>query len=430
MQATMTTRPHVARRLVYVLVAVAVQSLLAGLTNLGKFQPARPGSPTRVDDTDLYFRYATLVLDGKTPYRDFLVEYPPLALPVFLAPGAVSRGLHGYKMAFAVEMLAFNALTVWVVAGRVEERDGPDRVPLRLAWYTVFVLLLSRFLVSRYDAAPMLLGFASAVWWATGRNRLGGLSAALGTCMKFYPALVAVFAGSRELLGVRKSRGRGTIVFTSTLFLGLGAWLAFDGPGGVSRSLGYHVGRGFEYGSLYSGLQLLAAKAVGGDILIARDHASYSSFTRWSPRLIPLVFPLQGFTVLLVWVIFNRRGGREVVRYSGAAILAFIVTGKVFSPQFLIWLIPFISVLEGSIAKRGRRVFAAGCLATLLAPSGTPYFPRTSYWIIVPYNVKNALFLWLLYVLVCGPAADRADDELPGVGDAPVNPRQGVRARG
>jgi hypothetical protein len=195
--------------------------------------------------------------------------------------------------------------------------------------------------------------------------------------------------------------------------LGAGAWLAFAGANGVARSLGYQLGRGFEYGSLYSGVQMLAAKLVGAEIGIVRDHAAFSSITPWSARLGALVLPIQLALLLVVCATFVRRGMREGVRYSGAAVLAFVIGGKVFSPQYLIWLVPYIAALEGPIAARGRRLFAAGCLATLLAPAGLGIFSRTDLGIILAYNAKNLLFAWLLLVLLFGPAAEGEASPVP-----------------
>src|SRR4051812_32416321 len=160
-----------------VLVVIAIQALLALATALLKL---RSGS----EDTDLYFRYATMALEGKVPYRDYRVEYPPLALPLFLAPRLVTRDVSGFRFAFAVEMLVFNAVTVWAVAAWVKRRLGRARVRSRLAWHTAFFLLLSRLMVTRYDAAPMFLGFVAAIGWFSGRGVLGGLMASLGALTK------------------------------------------------------------------------------------------------------------------------------------------------------------------------------------------------------------------------------------------------------
>ena len=77
-----------------------------------------------------------------------------------------------------------------------------------LAWYTLFFLMLSRLVVSRYDAAPMLFGFGASVWWFSGRGVLGGLAAAVGTLMKVYPALVALIASAGDLRVPGRNVGR------------------------------------------------------------------------------------------------------------------------------------------------------------------------------------------------------------------------------
>src|SRR5262249_54436888 len=173
--------------------------------------------------------------------------------------------------------------------------------------------------------------------------------------------------------------------------------------------------------------QMLAAKLAGAQILIARDHLSWSSVTPWSVRLSSLVFSIQSAVILMVGMVFLRRGMREGVRYCGAAGLAFILTGKVFSPQYLIWLIPYIAVLEGPVARRGRWLFAAGCVATLMAPGTTSFFPRTSAWVILAYNLKNALFLGLLALLTFGPVAGEAKE--PDQVGSSGGQRPGARTR-
>ena len=91
-------------------------------------------------------------------------------------------------------------------------------------------------------------------------------------------------------------------------------------------------------------------------------------------------------------------------------MLGLIITGKVFSPQYLIWLMPYIAVLDGPVASRGRRLFAAVCAETLLAPAWLNFLSRTSLWVILAYNVRNVLIAFWLW-LVFGPRGDRADHE-------------------
>src|SRR5919201_3524934 len=57
-------------------------------------------------DTPIYENYGDAMADGKVPYRDFAVEYPPAALPAFAIPSLVAApgDLPEYRRVFSVEM--------------------------------------------------------------------------------------------------------------------------------------------------------------------------------------------------------------------------------------------------------------------------------------------------------------------------------------
>jgi hypothetical protein len=62
-----------------------------------------------------------------------------------------------------------------------------------------------------------------------------------------------------------------------------------------------------------------------------------------------------------------------LVRASAAAIVAFVAFGKVLSPQFLIWLCPFILLVLG---RRGLATSALLALSLVLTQLWFPY----RYW--------------------------------------------------
>ena len=55
-------------------------------------------------DVGHYEGFARRILDGDLPYGDFTVEYPPFALPAFLAPALVTSTAAGYLFAFKLLM--------------------------------------------------------------------------------------------------------------------------------------------------------------------------------------------------------------------------------------------------------------------------------------------------------------------------------------
>jgi hypothetical protein len=117
-----------------------------------------------------------------------------------------------------------------------------------------------------------------------------------------------------------------------------------------------------------------------------------------------LVTLAQAAALVGIWVWFARGpADRErLVRASAAAVCAFIALGKVFSPQFLIWLIPLVPLVCG---RRGLR--AAGLLAAsmLLTQAWFPFrywdlalrFDPASSWLVL---ARDLAMIGLLGVLL------------------------------
>ena len=173
--------------------------LLAPLLDTRLFGPTGAAS---LHDDRIYFDYASRALAGAVPYRDYVVEYPPLAVPVLLVPRLATARFDVYVLLFATEMLLFDALAVYLVASYTKMHDGLARVPARLLWYTVFLAALYIVAGSRYDLAPAAVAFAGAVSWFGGRPVLGAALTAAGTLLKIFPAVVAVPAFSPERAAV------------------------------------------------------------------------------------------------------------------------------------------------------------------------------------------------------------------------------------
>ena len=103
---------------------------------------------------------------------------------------------------------------------------------------------------------------------------------------------------------------------------------------------------------------------------------------------------------------FQRRGMAEGVRYAGAAILASLVTAKVLSPQYLVWMFPFIVALGGWTGSRARWLFLFVCLTTALIYPGPGFVQILDHQAIAIslLNLRNFLLLALLALLMFGPA--------------------------
>jgi hypothetical protein len=389
--------------LAYTLSAAVLNALIAAVMSA---QPIFYGEALKRGiffDVGIYYDYASKALAGRVPYRDYVVEYPILAFPLFCIPCLIAFDLKSYEILFAGQMLVVNALVLYLVARRVDAEAGIQSVPARLVWYSVYFFSLSPMVLARYDLAPTALAFAAACWWFTGSNAWGGMAAAAGALMKIFPGVIAGPALVWEVSRLKSSRARGLIAFSATLAAGIALWAAVGGDR-WKESLRYHLVRGIEVGSVYAGLLDLQAALTGSPIKSVVEHSAYHVRSAWSNRLAASVLPIQVATLFLVLGRSWRTGMKEPIRCCASAILALVLTGKVLSPQYLIWLFPFIASLEGPVGRRARWLFLACCLTT------TAIYPHF-YWRLVHFNylaigllnVRNLLLAGLLALLLFGP---------------------------
>ena len=443
------------------LAAIAAHVLLFVATGLLIKYGSHPDLGAATWSYRIYFDYASQAMQGQVPYRDYLVEYPILTFPLFLIPRLFVSDFASYCIAFGAEMLLFDVAAIVLIARHVAKTEGPERVAGRLAWYTVFCASLAPLVVGRFELAPMVFAFAAARWWFAGRNALGGLTAGLGTLMKVFPGLVAAPALVWEVAqpdlartplplgegGRRPGEGsddarrgspdpaggptaglpprvpsaplwltqvRGTATFLLTVAAGMAGWFLLGGPS-VLDSFRYHAARGLGIESLYAGALLAWGKLAGIDVPWVIEHKAVHLVPEWGSRLAALASPLQAAALLVVLIQFRRRGMAEGVRYAGAAVLASLVTAKVLSPQYLVWLFPFVVVLGGWTGSRTRWLFLFVCVTTALIYPG-PGFALVLIHepvAILLLNLRNALLLALLALLLFGPGAEASEESHP-----------------
>jgi hypothetical protein len=394
-----------------VLIAIGVHAMIFVATDVGlkaanralkQYGPADLGSVAYTHR--YYYKYALQALAGEVPYRDFVFEYPVLTLPLVVIPALVSSDLEHYGWAFMVEMFLFDVAVIVLIARRGEGNVELKTVARRLAWYTLYCALIAPLVIGRYDLAPATLAFAAASWWFSGRNVAGGIAAGLGTLLKIFPGVVAAPALVWEAFQFRTIRTRGMAAFLGTLLAGAAIWLGLGGTR-VVESLAYHTKRGVEVESLYGGALFLAGLIRGTKVPWVINYDAYHVAPEWGASLAILTFPLQAVALLVVMCGFWRSGMSDGMRYSAAAVLAFIVFCKVLSPQYMIWLFPFIAVVDGRTGSLARKIFLLCCIATALFYPGPGYGMTLEHraGAILLLNLRNALLIWLLAVLAHSP---------------------------
>ena len=385
-------------------------ALFAGssaLPNVGLLDPVKDG------DTGLYENYGTAVLDGKVPYRDFFVVYPPGALPVFVAPALGGPG--DYELRFKLLAIVLGAATVALVVRLLDSLGAPPaRQVAAAALVGLAPLALGMPLIANYDLWPALLTTAALAATIAGRERLGFAALGAAATAKVYPAALVPLA----FLYVRRRAG------ARAAWIGLGAFVAtvaaivapfvVASPGGVRYSFSVAAERGLQLESLGSSLLLVADQLGLYDAHV--EHYLDSQNVVGGPlpgRLAAAAALLQAGAVLVVLALFARRRPRaETLLLAAAAAVAGVVAfGKVLSPQFLIWLVPLVALLVGRRALPVVLVFATTLVVTQL------WWPTRILellalgdvvWLVVARNVLLAALFVLLTLMLRRRARDDA----------------------
>ncbi len=326
-------------------------------------------------DTPLYERYGDRMLRGGVPYRDFAVEYPPAALPVFILP-SLAVGAHdfpAYARVFEALMGGFGVACAVLVAAILVRCNAPPRlIALGIALVGLGPLALGPVLLSRFDLWPAALTAAALAAVTFERSRLGLALLGVAVAAKLYALvllpLVLVYVarrrGGREALtGAAVALGVTGVLFLPFVVLS---------PHGVWTSVSGQATRPLQIESLGSGVLLAAHQAFGVPVTVGSGHGSDNLVGSVPHTLAVELAVLQAIAIVLIWVGFAKGRAEldRLLRASAAAICAFVALGKVLSPQFLGWLLPLVPLVRG---RRGVVAAALLVLAMLLTQLWFPY---------------------------------------------------------
>jgi Glycosyltransferase family 87 len=347
----------------------------------------------QIVDTPVYQNYGDAIANGKVPYRDFALEYPPGALPVFAIPSLLlspDGDLDRYRDGFEAEMLVCGGLAVlFVLAALLALDAGPVRLALALGFTALAPLLLGSVVLSRFDLWPAALSVGALAALLARRDRLGSAVLGLAVAAKLYPVVLVPVAG---IWIWRRSGRRAALVslavFAAVVVASFVPFLALS-PHGLWESVTRQSDRPLQIESLGAGVLLVLHQVAGVGITMKSSHGSQNLAGGGPDAIAVLQTALQIAAVVAVWVWFARgRMERDrLVRAFAATVCAFIVFGKVFSPQFLIWLVPLVPLV------RGRRGGVAGAILALALVLTQLWFPFR-YWDLV--LLFSALPSWLV----------------------------------
>jgi hypothetical protein len=228
--------------------------------------------------------------------------------------------------------------------------------------------------------------------------------------------------------GLRREAWQGALACAAVMAVVAAAAVAVS-PGGAADAVGYHLDRPVQVESTPA-LVLLGLDAAGlGEATSVASHRSDGLLHPASDAVASLFAAAFVALVALLCAAVARAGargagavlGRQLVIASFAATVGFALLGKVLSPQFVIWVLPFGAL---ALAWRMDALAAAVALAALLTQVE---FPARYFDVVAREPGAVALVaarnLALAAVLVLGLRAllpGRGEQELLDRGRAPV----------
>jgi glycosyl transferase family 87 len=248
------------------------------------------------------------------------IEYPLLTGLFAWLTSLPVTGPQGFLLVSAVALTPFaliSALALYDLAGR--------RVLL-------FALspLLAAFAFLNWDLLPVT-AVATALWaWRRDRVVLAGVLLGAGTCAKIWPALLLVPL-SIELVAARRWRALTRFDAAAT-----GTVLALNLPFVISDARGW-------LGPFLQQAVRVNDRTTNSVWFFLIDRHDYPAVALWSAVAVGLAW----VAVLLAGAVrWHRSGHWPAVPVAAAMVGTSILLGRVDSPQYGLWLLPFLVVLR------------------------------------------------------------------------------------
>lgn len=305
------------------------------------------------------------------PWRDFAVEYPPGMLLLAVVPALFTANFETYFLLFSVEMEVMLTIAV-ALAVRTADALTPGAGRRALGLSIALTLALGCISVRRYDAGVALTIAAAVYGMATRRPIFAAVFLALGVALKGAPLLMAPvmlfwFASRRDWRGLALGAASGTLCLAAA---GV-AYLSVAGPHAID-AFAYHVDRPLQIETLYGGALMLLEPFSSHLVSLTYSYGSHNVASAAEPWLRRAAGGLEIAALLAVYATsyFRIRDAADdrnrllaVVWAASACFVAFMSVGKVFSAQYLAWLLPLGAVAGAATAGRSwRRLLLANAL--------------------------------------------------------------------
>jgi hypothetical protein len=251
--------------------------------------------------------------------------------------------------------------------------------------------------LNRYDPLPAFLVSLALVALLRGQEKLSGGLLGAGTALKLYPAVVVPLALRR----VRSLAGSGAAFLVTAAVLVLPFFAL--APGGVGYSLWTQAKRHLQIESLGASILLAGSKLGIHHVGWIRGKPGSIDIGGTLADSVGVLSSVLAVALVLVvaWVFWKGPDDDErMVTAWAAAVSAWVVFGKVLSPQYLTWLVPLVPLAAGRKGRWAAIVWFAVLAVTQLEYLGGRHGQRDQNWSVWVLLLRNlglvAMFVLLL----------------------------------
>ncbi len=379
-------------------------------------------------DVDLYSKISSKLLSGQTPFlNNFYFEYPPITAYLFGIVGSVMKvfnlkSLFSYNLIFIL-MSAFFIVLSYLLTIKMASKLQLNLLPIHVS-FCLFIVEYRIIGFERYDIFPAFLVLLSLyiVQFLNYRNVfLSGLFLGLAICLKLYPVILLplyiIYILRESVIQKMNNILRTITAFGLGLFVAIlpTAVLIYKGFEGIVKFYQYHSNRGFEVTSIGTTLALGGSFFGVGKVdpfAYCCEYGSYDIVYTYTSQLKSLLNIGLALLLGLVLVMYYKRlsnlnlnNYKNLIQSSYIFVLLFVITNKVFSTQYFIWLLSLGLLTIGFITNiRTRKIayflfFSSMILNSIILNYFWRFETEISILQIMLINLKNILF-WLLFMVV------------------------------
>ena len=308
-------------------------------------------NPNGKADTGLYSLYGSRIAHGQLPYRSgFSMEFPPGAIPPLALPALPRSHYVPWFKSFAVVYgLAAVAAVAFALAGTSARRRYGAVVVAGVA-----PAFLGAITVNSFDLWPAALAAWAVALVVRGHPRWGLAFLGAATAAKLYPGLLV----PALLTYIVHARGRREA--ERALLAGGAVLVAFFlpfaalAPGGLKYSLQEQATRGLQVESLGGSILGVAHRlGAGYHVVVTSAPFSFDIAGRTASGLAAVGSLLVLAATAAAWWLLARRGPVDRDRTfiaAAATAVGFVAFAKVLSPQYLLFLVPLVPLVDSAIA--------------------------------------------------------------------------------